>query len=99
MIESETPEARFLRNAWYMAGWSSEIGDQLLRRRLLGHAILLYRLEHGRVAALEDRCPLRFLPLSKGERHGDRIAPLTISGKLLAPRQSQLPKAMNLCAR
>lgn len=56
-----------------MAGWSAEIGATLLRRRILGCAIVLYRLENGRVAALNDRCPHRFMPLSKGERRGDTI--------------------------
>ena len=64
---------RHLQNAWYMAGWSAEVGATLLRRRILGHAIVLYRLESGRVTALDDRCPHRFMPLSKGERRGDTI--------------------------
>ena len=64
---------KFLKNAWYMAAWSEEIGASLLRRRILGRAIVLYRLENGRVAALDDRCPHRFLPLSRGERQGDTI--------------------------
>jgi vanillate O-demethylase monooxygenase subunit len=63
----------FLKNAWYMAGWSAEVGATLLRRRILGRALVLYRLESGRVAALDDRCPHRFMPLSQGERQGDRI--------------------------
>ncbi len=63
----------FLKNAWYMAGWTSEVGQGLLRRRLLGDPVLLYRLTDGRVAALEDRCPHRFAPLSLGTREGDAI--------------------------
>jgi phenylpropionate dioxygenase-like ring-hydroxylating dioxygenase large terminal subunit len=68
-----TKHAPFLRNAWYMAAWSSEIGTALVRRRLLGNPVVMYRLENGRVAALTDRCPHRFAPLSKGERIGDAI--------------------------
>jgi phenylpropionate dioxygenase-like ring-hydroxylating dioxygenase large terminal subunit len=59
--------------AWYMAAWSHEVGEPLLRRRLLGHAILLYRLADGSVAALDDRCPHRFAPLSLGTRNGDEV--------------------------
>lgn len=65
--------ARYLRNAWYMAGWSDEIGEALLRRRLLGEPILLYRTASGAVAALTDRCPHRFAPLSQGAREGDNV--------------------------
>ena len=65
--------ASFLRNAWYMAGWSHEVGDALLRRRLLGDPVLLFRKEDGGVAAMIDRCPHRFAPLSMGTRTGDTI--------------------------
>jgi vanillate O-demethylase monooxygenase subunit len=63
----------FLRNSWYMAAWSSEVDAGLLHRRLLGIPIVLYRLTTGGIAALEDRCPHRFAPLSRGERRGDAI--------------------------
>jgi vanillate O-demethylase monooxygenase subunit len=65
--------APFPRNAWYMAGWSAEVGEALLRRRLLGDPVLLFRKNDGSVAALIDRCPHRFAPLSLGERHGDCV--------------------------
>ena len=64
----------FLRNAWYMAAWSEELDDGvLMRRRLLGEPVLLFRKEDGGVAAMVDRCPHRFAPLSMGERNGDCI--------------------------
>lgn len=63
----------FLSSAWYMAAWSDEIGDALLRRRIIGHPIVLYRRKDGGVAALTDRCPHRFAPLSMGQREGDTI--------------------------
>jgi nitrite reductase/ring-hydroxylating ferredoxin subunit len=63
----------FINNAWYMAAWSDEVGEGLLHRRLFGLPIVLYRLGDGRVCALEDRCPHRFAPLSRGERLGDTI--------------------------
>ena len=64
---------RFLRNAWYMAGWSEELGQGLLPRRIAGRALVLYRGEDGAPAALDDRCPHRFAPLSRGRREGDAI--------------------------
>jgi vanillate O-demethylase monooxygenase subunit len=63
----------FLENAWYMAAWSDEVADGLLRRRLLGEPVLLLRKEDGKPAALIDRCPHRFAPLSFGEREGDCV--------------------------
>lgn len=63
----------FLRNTWYMAGWSHEIGEALLRRMICGRALLLFRKEDGEVAAMDDRCPHRFAPLSAGTRIGDTV--------------------------
>jgi nitrite reductase/ring-hydroxylating ferredoxin subunit len=63
----------YLKRTWYMAGWSEEVGQRLLRRRLFGEPVVLYRLQTGQVAALEDRCPHRFAPLSLGVREGDAI--------------------------
>jgi len=65
--------APFLKNIWYMAAWSSEIGDALFRRRIAGTPILLFRREDGAVAALTDRCSHRFAPLSIGTRQGDTV--------------------------
>jgi phenylpropionate dioxygenase-like ring-hydroxylating dioxygenase large terminal subunit len=61
----------YLRNAWYMAGWANEVGDNGLARMILGKPVYLYRLKDGSPAAILDRCPHRFAPLSKGERDGD----------------------------
>lgn len=64
----------FIKNAWYVAGWSSEIkGDTLLARKLLGERVVLYRGEDGKIAALEDRCPHRHAPLSCGQREGNTV--------------------------
>lgn len=63
----------FIRNAWYMAAWSHEVGEALLRRRLLGDPVLLFRKTDGVVAAMVDRCPHRYAPLSMGTRDGDTI--------------------------
>lgn len=65
---------QFLRNAWYMAAWADELDDAaLFRRRLLGEPVLLFRKQDGTIAALVDRCPHRFAPLSMGERDGDCV--------------------------
>jgi phenylpropionate dioxygenase-like ring-hydroxylating dioxygenase large terminal subunit len=58
------------RNAWYLAAWTSEIGDRPLARTILDEKLVLYRGPDGKIAALEDRCCHRAAPLSLG-----RIAP------------------------
>lgn len=51
-----------------MAAWSSEVGDGLFARRLLGVPVLIYRLPDGEVVACRDMCPHRFAPLSMGRK-------------------------------
>lgn len=64
----------YLCNAWYMAAWAEELPDEgVLSRRLLDRLWLMYRLANGNIAMMEDRCPHRFVALSKGKREGDRI--------------------------
>lgn len=63
----------WLRNAWYMAGWAEEVGDAGLSRKILDKPIFLFRKQDGSLAALQDRCPHRFAPLSRGDRDGDNV--------------------------
>jgi phenylpropionate dioxygenase-like ring-hydroxylating dioxygenase large terminal subunit len=63
----------YVRNAWYVAGWSSEFDESLKRVVILEQAVVMYRLSDGSVVGLEDQCPHRLLPLSKGKRIGDDI--------------------------
>ena len=52
-----------VRNAWYVAAWSTEVDDQLRRFVILGDAVLLFRRQDGRVAALEGgQVAARYLP-------------------------------------
>jgi phenylpropionate dioxygenase-like ring-hydroxylating dioxygenase large terminal subunit len=61
----------YLRNAWYMAGWAGELGEAGLTRQLLGKPMYFFRKSDDSIAALHDRCPHRFAPLSCGTRNGD----------------------------
>jgi phenylpropionate dioxygenase-like ring-hydroxylating dioxygenase large terminal subunit len=63
----------FLRNCWYIAAESREVGRAPLGRILLKEPVVLYRREDGTPVALEDRCCHRRAPLHKGKLIGDRI--------------------------
>jgi phenylpropionate dioxygenase-like ring-hydroxylating dioxygenase large terminal subunit len=63
----------FVRNAWYVAAWSSEVAERPIPRTLLGDPIVLFRRRQGGVAALLDRCCHRGLPLSLGEVRDELI--------------------------
>jgi phenylpropionate dioxygenase-like ring-hydroxylating dioxygenase large terminal subunit len=57
----------FVRNGWYVAAWAHELAiGGMLSRTILGEPVVLFRKTDGSVAALEDRCPHRFAPLSAG---------------------------------
>jgi phenylpropionate dioxygenase-like ring-hydroxylating dioxygenase large terminal subunit len=57
----------FLKNTWYVAAWSHEIGSSaLFSRTIIGTPIVFWRAADGTVVALRDRCPHRGAPLSRG---------------------------------
>ena len=90
----------FLKNAWYVAGWSKEYGQKLVAQRFLNECVVLYRKQDGTPVALEDACPHRKLPLSKGSLKNDAIEcgyhGLTFDGSgkcIAAPTQpEQIPE-------
>jgi vanillate O-demethylase monooxygenase subunit len=63
----------YLRDSWYVAAWSRDVGAGLRPVTLLGEQVVLYRTAAGNIAALEDACPHRKLPLSKGTLKDDRV--------------------------
>lgn len=63
----------FLRNAWYVAGLQSHITRELRPLTILGERIVFYRKQDGTPVALEDACPHRKLPLSKGRLRQDDV--------------------------
>jgi len=91
----------FLKNAWYVAAWSNEIGRSLTQRWIAGEPLVLYRTEAGAVAALEDRCPHRRAALSMGKLVGDTVqcgyhgVTLDCSGACVRiPGQDTIPPSM-----
>jgi vanillate O-demethylase monooxygenase subunit len=63
----------YLRNCWYVAGWSRDYGRSLTPQKILGEDIVIFRRGDGTAAALEDACPHRKLPLSMGQLEGDTV--------------------------
>ncbi|MDI9330349.1 MAG: aromatic ring-hydroxylating dioxygenase subunit alpha [Alphaproteobacteria bacterium] len=68
------PDKFFLRDAWYMVAWPSEVtAQEPLARTVLGDDLVLFRTAAGEAVALEDRCAHRLAPLSKGRIESDGI--------------------------
>lgn len=63
----------FLSDFWYAAGWSAEIADKPLARRILDRPIVLFRTAGGKAAALDDCCPHRMVALSQGWVEGETL--------------------------
>ena len=90
----------YLRNSWYVAAWSHELTDAPLARTMLEEQVVLFRLPDGDVAALEDRCPHRHVPLSLGRCEGNGLRcgyhglMFDADGRCIeAPSQSFVPPA------
>ena len=61
----------YLRNCWYAAAWSKDLGGTPFARTFLNEPVVLFRQEDGTPAALADRCCHRAAPLSRGVCVGD----------------------------
>ena len=87
------------KNCWYVAAHAHEVTEELFARTLLNQAVIFWRGADGHVAALEDRCPHRLVPLSTGKTvngqvecgyHGLRFN--TGGGCAFVPGQETTPK-------
>jgi phenylpropionate dioxygenase-like ring-hydroxylating dioxygenase large terminal subunit len=65
--------AGFLQNQWYAAATSCELGAKPLGRRICGEPIAFYRQADKSVAAIEDGCSHRKVPLSMGDVIGNEL--------------------------
>jgi phenylpropionate dioxygenase-like ring-hydroxylating dioxygenase large terminal subunit len=88
----------FLKNCWYIAARSRDIGQSLVARTMLKENVVLYRQSDDSVVVLEDACPHRKLPLSKGRLLGDIVEcgyhglQFDCSGTcVVAPSQGRIP--------
>ncbi len=66
-------KALFPLNAWYAAAYDVEVVNALLPRTICKQKIVMFRKTDGTVAALEDACWHRLLPLSMGHLNGDEV--------------------------
>ena len=64
----------FLKNCWYVAGWSKDYKAELRPQKILGEDIVFYRQRDGKAVAIEDACPHRKLPLSQGQLCDDTVS-------------------------
>jgi len=93
----------FLRNGWYVVAMSQEVGRSLFSRRVLDEPLVMYRTGSGAPVVLEDYCPHRLLPLSKGclvgdavqcGYHGMQFDPAGVCIKI--PGEKQLPRDLRV---
>lgn len=66
----------FLRNCWYVFGWSRDVesGGKPVGRVIIGEPIVVWReVDSDTLHAAEDRCPHRHAPLSQGQVEGSAI--------------------------
>lgn len=89
----------WLQNAWYVAGFDHELDEnRVVARKFLNVDVVMMRHSDGRIAALEDLCPHRLMPLSAGRRVGDELEcgyhgmRFAVTGLCtLAPGQAHIP--------
>jgi len=68
------PDGYFaVRNAWYVAAFSRDVGRELIERWYLDQPVVLYRREDGTAVAMSGRCPHRHFPMAAGRLEGDTL--------------------------
>lgn len=63
----------FVRNRWYMAGFSKDFTRKPIERTILDVPLAFYRTEAGTPVAMYGICPHRYYPLSLGHLEGDAL--------------------------
>lgn len=98
LADHETP---FVWNEWYVAALSDEIGQFLFNRRIMGISVLMYRRADGKAVAMQNRCPHRSFPLSRGILSDDRVIcgyhglAFNSDGRcVVVPSQSSVPEGL-----
>ena len=63
----------YVRNAWYMAAWSAELGKKPLGRTIMDEPVVFYRTSPGDAVAMWGLCGHRYFPLAGAEVVGDHL--------------------------
>ena len=65
----------FLRNCWYVFGWTHDLerAQGPIGRVVIGDPVVVWRDDAGALHAMEDRCPHRHAPLSRGRVEGNTL--------------------------
>jgi len=63
----------FIKNTWYVACASTDVGETPFGRRICNESIVFFRDDAGQIQALEDFCPHRGAPLSLGRVVNGRL--------------------------
>jgi vanillate O-demethylase monooxygenase subunit len=91
------------RNAWYVIGFSHELGEKPLLRHICGDRIAVFRGAEGEPVALLDRCPHRGARLSEGKVVGEGVQcpyhgiEFGANGRCLKiPSQDRIPENMRV---
>lgn len=66
-------ECNFVIDTWYVAAEPEELVNGPCSRKILNNQIAIFKTESGKLVAVEDRCPHRYAPLSKGRIEGEVI--------------------------
>lgn len=72
-ISREPSKTHFLRNTWYVAGWSDDLGEQPIAKTFLEEPVALFRDSQGVAHAIGGRCPHRFAALGLGKVVEDQL--------------------------
>lgn len=68
------PRGTYLKQCWYVAGWSEDLGEIPQARVFCEMPVALWRDSAGVAHAVEGRCPHRFAPLGHGRVIDDALA-------------------------
>ncbi|HET6523101.1 aromatic ring-hydroxylating dioxygenase subunit alpha [Sphingopyxis sp.] len=64
----------FLKNAWYVAGWSTDFTkDRVTALTVIDEPLVLYRTADDELVAFDGRCPHRWAPLELGRIESDGL--------------------------
>lgn len=66
-------KSEFIKNTWYVVALSDDVTREPKAIRVCGEPLVLFRTEGGQAVVMQDRCPHRLVPLSKGRVVGDEI--------------------------